>query len=489
MLLSAVALLPFAAGLTAYLIPRDLVRRFLLVATALLHLGLCLGAAASQPEPAWAGLLDLDALGAVFLCLESLIFCLVSFYAVGYLRGEPHGERRDFQESVFFLNTPERVFTTCLLFFLGCMSLVAATRNLGFLWAAVEATTLATAPLIYFHRHHRSLEAAWKYLMICSVGIALALLGNIFLSAAQPGGAASLSLPALLSAGQTLDKTWVRLGFLFLLTGYGTKMGLAPMHAWLPDAHSESPSLVSALLSGALLNCAFLGILRAYQVAGAAGLADFCQPSLIVLGLTSMVFAAVFILGQGDFKRILAYSSVEHMGILALGLGLGSPALPGVMLHTVGHSLTKAMLFLLAGNILNAYHTKSSHDVQGVAKVLPVTGVLWMLGFLAICGSPPFSLFMSELYILKAALDTGRYLIASGFLALLLVIFVGMSTPVLRMAQGQPPPYARGKAHLDNPFSVGPALVLACLILLLGVYVPPRLWDLLRQAAQTLGGA
>lgn len=489
MLLASITVLPFAAALAAFVLRDDRARRALLVVTAAAHLTLCVAAAALKPSPAFGEILELDDLGALFLCLSSLLFAVVSVYALGYLRGEPRGERRDFQSMSFFQNAPETVFTACLLVFLGCMSLVCATRNLGLLWAAVEATTLATAPLIYFHRHQRSLEATWKYLMICSVGIALALLGNIFLSAALPRGLGeTLAMGTLLENARAMDPGWLRLGFFFLLTGYGTKMGLAPMHAWLPDAHSEAPSLVSALLSGAQLNCAFLGILRAFQVAGAAGLAELFQPALVALGLVSLVFAAVFILGQGDFKRILAYSSVEHMGILALGLGLGNLAYPAVMLHMVGHSLTKAMLFLLTGNVLAAYHSKSSHDVRGVARLLPATGSLWMLGFLAICGSPPFSIFISELSILKAAMDTGRYVVAGVFTALLLAIFVGMATPVLRMVQGPASPHAPDAKAVENVWSIGPAVVLVTLVALLGVCMPAPVWSLMTGAAASLGG-
>lgn len=295
-----------------------------------------------------------------------------------------------------------------------------------------------------------------------------------------------MRLDELLRLAPGLDPNWFKAAFIFILVGYGTKMGLAPLHAWLPDAHSESPSLVSALLSGALLNCAFLGILRAQQVAVAAGLADFGQEMLLGFGLLSMGFAAVFIIGQGDFKRILAYSSVEHMGVLAFGVGAGGAAAAGAMLHAVNHSLTKAMLFMIAGNILAAYHTKSSYDARGVCRALPVSGALWIAGFLAIAGAPPFGLFVSEFAILKAA-ATVRPAAAALYLALLAIIFVGMATPILRMAQGPATPGvvpARGESGLF----VGPPLVLASLVLGLGLWSPPVLRDFLGRAAALLGG-
>jgi hydrogenase-4 component F len=285
-----------------------------------------------------------------------------------------------------------------------------------------------------------------------------------------------------------LQPAWLRAAFVFLLVGFGTKMGLAPMHTWLPDAHSESPSVVSALLSGALLNCAFLGILRAHQVLAAAGEADFARGLLVGFGLISMAVAGVFILGQADYKRMLAYSSVEHMGILALGVGLGGGAIFGAMLHAVNHSLTKGMLFLLAGNILAAYRTKSAADVRGLSRALPLTGALWVAGFLAITGTPPFGPFLSELTILRSALDQGRSGVAAAYLLLLAVIFAGMATTVLRMAQGSSSrpaaPSGRGEAAL----AVGPPLILAIAILILGLYVPPAIGGAAHAAARALGG-
>jgi hydrogenase-4 component F len=331
--------------------------------------------------------------------------------------------------------------------------------------------------------------------MICSVGIGLALLGNILLAASAEFGLAApahgegpATLAEFLRAAPSLDKSWFRAAFIFIVVGYGTKMGLAPLHTWLPDAHSESPSLVSALLSGALLNCAFLAILRTFEIGAAAGETEFCASILVLFGLLSMAFAAVFILGQGDFKRILAYSSVEHMGILSLGVGLGGAAAFGSMLHAVNHSLTKAMLFLLAGNILAVYHSKSSHDVRGVCRLLPATGALWVAGFLAITGAPPFGLFMSEFTILKSALDSGRTWIAVAYLALLAVIFVGMATPILRMAQGKPTPSVQAAAGGESLLSVVPPMVLIGAVLVLGLFVPPALQRLLTQAAGLLGG-
>ncbi len=265
-------------------------------------------------------------------------------------------------------------------------------------------------------------------------------------------------------------------------------MGLAPLHTWLPDAHSESPSAVSALLSGALLNCAFLSILRAYQVLAAAGCAAFAQDLLVLLGLVSMGVAAVFIVGQPDYKRMLAYSSVEHVGILALGVGLGGVGAFGAMLLAVNHSLTKAMLFLVAGNLLAAYGTKSCREIRGVLGVFPFSAGLWLAGFLAITGSPPFGTFLSEFTVLKAALDGGHTVAAVLYLGFLGVIFVGMAGVFLQMAQGMAAPPATGRRARETALSVLPPTALGLAVMGMGIWIPAPLLDLLHRAAKALGG-
>jgi hydrogenase-4 component F len=483
----------------------DRTRRALLVCVALAHLALVGAAWIVRPPPLVAGWVGLDAAGLVVLTLASALFSAAALYAVGYLEREGVGPRAEFDEGFLFTNAPEAVFTGGLLWLLATLSLVAASRHLGILWVAIEATTLSSAPLLYFHRHARSLEATWKYLLLCSVGIGIALLGNFSLAlaaqAAQAapgpdGGVVSpLALDAWLAHPGALDPTWTRVAFLCLLVGFGTKMGLAPMHAWLPDAHSEAPSLVSALLSGALLNAAFLGILRALQVLGAAGAAGaehlaFASPLLIGFGLTSLAFAAVFILGQGNYKRMLAWSSVEHMGLLAVAIGVGGGGIGAALLHAVNHSLTKGMLFLVAGNILHAYRSRATRDVTGLLRTLPVTGTLWGIGLLAITGTPPFGPFVSEFAILRACFAQGHAAVGVATLALLAVVFLGMARALLRMTQG-PASAERagaGAAPAESWWAVAPPALLATFVIGLGVYVPPVVQHALREAAALLGG-
>lgn len=491
-MLLSILLLPFIAGILALVLRNDYARRALLIIVAVAHSGLVWRLWLARPAPILNGWLGVDATGLLFLSIASILFLASMIYAVGYLSREKADSpirQKDFEDGSLFVNAPEAVLTACLLFFLATMTLVCLSQHLGLFWVAIESTTLASAPLIYFHRHHRSLAAAWKYLLICSIGIALALLGNFLLAVAtsNASGETPLLLQRLIQIAPVMNPLWLKAAFIFLLIGYGTKMGLAPLHTWLPDAHSESPSIVSALLSGALLNCAFLGILRAAQICYSAGLETFVADLLIVFGLLSMGFAAIFILRQTDFKRMLAYSSVEHMGILALGVGLGGAGTFGALFHAVNHSLTKAMLFLVAGNILNAFKTKSTADVRGLGRLIPISGALWIAGFFSITGSPPFGTFLSEFTILKAALDQGRMAIALAYLLLLALIFVAMARIVLEMAQGKAV-HLQTQIRKESWVEIMPPAALCVMVLILGVYMPPFMATALHEAARLIGG-
>ncbi|HEY8088901.1 MAG TPA: proton-conducting transporter membrane subunit, partial [Polyangiaceae bacterium] len=357
-------------------------------------------------------------------------------------------------------------------------------------WVAIEATTLTSAPLLNFLRTPRALEATWKYLLIGSVGIALALLGSLFLaySALYAGLRPSLLFDDLVRDGSHLSRPWLRAAFVLLFVGYGTKIGLAPMHTWKPDAYGEAPGIVGALLAGALTSCAFLALLRFFRVSVAAGDAAFVQSVMLVAGLFSMGVAAAFMARQKDFKRMLAYSSVEHMGILVVGLGVGGAAFFGSLLHMLNNGLTKGVLFLAAANIQRAYGSKSSDEVRGVLRRLPVSGALFLAGFFAITGSPPFGPFLSEFTILNAAVTSGRYVVAAVFLTLLVVVFIGMGATVMTVVQGAPSQRASSTTARDSLSSVGPSIALMVLVLGLGLYIPGPVDHLLRDAAASLQG-
>jgi len=464
--------LAFAA--LALATPSNRLRPWLLPAGATAHLALTARALLHPAAPAPGAWTGLDPFGRLVLGVVSLLFWTSSWYAVGYLA---HRQNR-----------VNRVFCGCLLAFLGMASLAAWSQHLGLLWVAMEATTLATAPLIYFNRNRRSIEATWKYLMVCSVGIALALLGSFFLAyAALRGGLEpTLVLADLTARAPQLSTPWLQGAFALSLVGYGTKMGLAPMHTWKPDAYGEAPGVVGALLAGGMTSCAFLAILRAYQIAVWAGEGAYARRALLTLGLASVILAAALVIRQRDLKRMLAYSSVEHMGILALGLGLGGTATFGALFHLVNNALAKGLLFLCVGNIHRAYASKSADDVAGVLRRLPLTGWLCAFGFLAVTGSPPFGPFRSLFAILRGGLEQGRWLPTGLFAALLLVVFLGMGATVFSALQGPPSPAAEASTCRDGVLTGAPLLAFFAVVCLLGVYLPAPLEHLLQEGAALL---
>ncbi len=465
----------FMAGLAAVM-PSNRWRPWLVPGGGLLHLLLTGFALSRESVSALNGWLMLDPLSSLVLGFVSTVFFICSLYVPAYLALRP--ERSN------------RVFCACLLVMLGMMTLVILAHHFGLMWVAIEATTLATAPLLFFNHNPRSLEATWKYLLIGSVGIALALLGTFFLaySSIHEGLEPTLLLEDLVHLAPKLSPPWLHAAFVLLLVGYGTKMGLAPMHTWKPDAYGEAPGLVGALLAGGVTSCAFLAILRFYQICRNAPEAAFAREILIFIGLLSMAVAAVFVIRQRDFKRMLAYSSVEHMGILVLGIGIGGVATFGALLHMVTNGLTKGVMFLSAGNIHRAYDSKNTNDVRGAMHRLPISGPLFLAGFLLVTGSPPGGPFISEFTILIGTIRAGNYLIAGLFLALLAIVFIGMGATVLRVVQGVPSAKAATTPYRDRPQLVIPIIIFFVLALMLGVWIPHPLEVLLQNAAAYLEG-
>ncbi len=484
MLLLCIILIPVLTGILAYFIKNDRVRRSLWVITAVAHFVLTIKAAYFTEYLLAEQWIGMDSLSALFLSLTSFLFMIVSVYGLGYVSREPADQRPDSEAGGLLNNAPESVFTGSMLLFLASMSLAILSRHLGLQWMAIEATTLASAPLIYYHQNRRSLEAAWKYLILCSVGIAIALIGIFFIGLSLPPGVKDITLLSLLQNASVLNHKWLELALIFMLVGYGTKMGLAPMHTWLPDAHSEAPSPISALLSGTLLNCAFLGILRIQQVFYAAGIASFGQSLLLLFGLVSIGTASVFLLGQTDYKRMLAYSSVEHMGILTLGIGIGGLGVFGALLQMINHSIVKVILFMTAGNIHSKFHTKIAANVKGLSKVMPVTAILWLVGYLAIVGSPPFGIFISEFTILRAGIGQHLWLVSILFSVFLILAFIGMTNVILPMVFGK----ASMRRRRETWVMIVPVILLAILALNMGLWVPSWLDEMIRKAALLFEG-
>ena len=378
-----------------------------------------------------------DALSRFMVAIIAFVAAISGCYSIGYIRQEFDAEQF----------SQVRLFYALFHLFVGTMLLAVTTDNLGLMWVAIEGTTLATVFLVNLRNNKTGLEAAYKYLIISSVGIALAFLGTVLMYYAAAGQAAEIGLSwtALIGIAARLNPAVVKLAFAFVLIGYGTKAGLAPMHTWLPDAHSEAPAPISALMSGVLLNVGLYALMRFKAVADIAAGSAFTSAWLVRFGLLSLGIAAAFLISQRNYKRMLAYSSVEHTGIVVLGLGFGGYwGLLGALLHMLNHALCKSMLFILSGNILLKYETADVRNVRGLLKAAPWTGALFLCGIFALIGMPPFGLFISEFLIFRAGFVAHFTPYAVTGIALLVLIFAGMLAAVNQMLYGEPGDVRRG---------------------------------------------
>jgi hydrogenase-4 component F len=416
------------------------------------------------------GVLRADALSAWMVALIGLVAALAATEAPRYASGR---------------------FYPLFHLFVFTMLLAVTTDDVGLMWVAVEGTTLASVFLVNFEGTRASLEAAYKYLLICSVGIAIAFLGTVLVYFADiqrfSDEVDALRWTTLLRVAPGLPPRVIELAFVFLVVGYGTKAGLVPMHTWLPDAHSEAPAPVSALMSGVLLSVGVYALLRFKPVVDLAAGPAFAQRILLVLGLASMAVAALFLWTSQNFKRMLAYSSVEHIGIACLGLGFGGAwGVTGALLHIGNHALAKSALFLLAGRIRAAYDSAEVLAVRGLMGPLPRTGGAFLAAMLALMGLPPFGLFTSEVMIFGAGVSEGRVGVAAVGLAFLVLAFAGLLRTTQTMLHGVP---ARPPAHASRgAWPAVPVLLALVLLLLTGLAWPPGLADALVRIAAVVGG-
>lgn len=465
---------PLVCAVLAFAWPQEGTRSWWLPAAGGLHViasfRLLLGPPEVPPD-AWFGF---DSLARAVLPMISLLFLVCALYAVAYLR--VRAERRN------------RIFVSALLALLGFLSLAIQAQHLGLLWIAAEAATLTTIPLVHFNGTARAFEASWKYLLVGGTGIALSLLGSFCLgyAALNAGGNGDLTFHALadqfknLTGGAAANShPWLLVAWVLLLVGYGTKMGLAPMHTWKPDVYGEAPGIVSALLAGGTTTMAFVALLRVKQIVDAAGGADITRHTLLAIGLFSMLAAAFFLLATRDFKRMLAYSSIEHMGILAIGAALGGLGLWAALFHVWTNSLTKGALFLSAGNLRRAANGRKADEVSGMTWRAPLSARMFVTGLFAITACPPFGPFFSELLIVRAAFQTGRVLTAVIFLACLLLAFFGLTRLVLAIVDGRPRAAARATADRfrETAGVVLPPLAFLGLSAWLGIATPSFLGD------------
>ncbi|MEG6585357.1 hydrogenase 4 subunit F [Dendrosporobacter sp. 1207_IL3150] len=430
----------------------------------------------------WHDIIYIDALSAFNIFLIALIGFAASLYSIGYMRHElAEGEISFSQLRFYYLFYHLFIFT---------MLTVSAVNSLGLLWVGIELTTLVSALLVAFYGKNNALEAAWKYLIMGSVGIAFALLGIIFvyLSGIQTLGQqhAALNWTELLAAAKFLNPSWIKIGFIFILIGFGTKAGLAPMHFWLPDAHSQAPTPISAVLSGVLLNTALYGLFRVYAIANTTLNGEAAQ-YLIFFGLFSIAITVPFIMIQHDLKRMLAYSSVEHMGIITLSVGIGGTlGLYGAFLHMFNHSMAKSLLFFAAGTICQKYHTKQMGRITGILKSMPVTGTIFLIAAFAITGAPPFNIFLSEITIMMAGFKSNQTIVSVILIVLITIIFAGMMHYIIKMVFGESGNKVE-RIETSN-WSTVALIIPLILVVICGWYVPPLLDNTIYKVSTVLQG-
>jgi hydrogenase-4 component F len=447
----------------------------------------------SGPVSLWDGFLYADALSALVVLLTAFVALVCSIYAVGYFR---HDERNAvFQDDVLgeIAGRKLRKYYSLMPLFVFSMVLVALANNLGVLWVAIEGTTLASVFLVTFYGRETSLEAAWKYAIIGGVGLSMALFGTIvtYYSAHEMLGTdslAGLNWSVLVESAALLDKSAMRLAFILILLGYGTKAGLAPMHTWKPDAYSEAPVPVAAMLAAGVLNCALYGLVRFYILTVKSMGPEFGSQLLIGFGLLSMGVAVPFILVQKSFRRLLAYSSIDHSGIMVLALGFGGPlGVLGMFLHMTFHAITKPLLFFCAGNIQQHLNTDLFRKAKGgLIHSMPWSGAAFLLGTLAVTGSPPFSLFQSEFTILRAAFGGTYFVSAVLFVSFLVAIFSGFLVHIANLVLGADPGLPTGETCRWKKYSV---MGLASVIVVLGFWLPGPLFGLIQGAANIVTSA
>jgi hydrogenase-4 component F len=499
MILLALLVVPLAASLVAFFArKRSTLEWVNLVAFLVL---LCLGAALSAQVlrfgsvSVWGGFFYADALSALVVLLTGFVALVCSVYAVGYFRDDEQNgvfETKDVPRPALAVPKLREYYSLTPLFVFS-MLLVALANNLGILWVAIEGTTLASVFLVMFYGRATSLEAAWKYAIIGGVGLSMALFGTIltYYSAHRALGTetlAGLNWSVLVGSASQFDKPTMRLAFILILLGYGTKAGVAPMHTWKPDAYSEAPIPAAAMLAAGVLNCAIYGLVRFYILSAGCLGPEFGSRLLILFGLLSMGVAVPFILVQKNFRRMLAYSSIDHSGIMVLALGFGGPlGLLGMFLHMTFHAVTKPLLFFCAGNAQQQLKTDLFPEAKaGLIHSMPLTGAAFLMASLAVTGAPPFSLFLSEFTILRAGFGRSYFVLPILFVTFLVAIFSGFLIHIANMVLGPDPGLPPAESCWWKKSAV---LGTAVVIVIMGFWIPAPLYRLIQGAADiVLGG-
>lgn len=440
-----------------------------------------LKAALSAPLYFMGNTFFLDALSAYFMGIIVIISLLTAIYSIDYMGQE-------FREGLVSIREI-RIYYALMHLFVFTMLLAAASNNIAIFWIAIEGTTLVSALLVGFYKNRQSIEAAWKYIILCTVSITFALLGIFIIyyaSVVTLGGHGTMNWTELRDIAEKLNPATVKLAFIFILLGYGAKAGIAPVHNWLPDAHSQAPTPISALLSGVLLKCAFLGILRYVIIVNKAAGPLYSEHLLLFFGLLSMGLATAFILMQNNYKRLLAYSSIEHIGIIAVGIGIGGFwGIYGSLLHVLNHAVVKTLLFFTTGRVRLKYHSTKIDKVKGAIEALPVSGTVMLLAALAIAGAPPFNIFLSEFTIMKAAVDSGSWITFTLFIVFATVIFGAIVYHFGKMAFGKS---AKSRDIEWNRISTYVIIIMAVVMLTLGIHLPSFLDSTLKSSVNIVMG-
>ncbi len=488
MLLMLLVLIPLLTGLLCWPIrQRILLERINLLAFAIIAtLAVWLGAEvlARGTVEAFDGFLRVDALSALVVGLTAFVALASGIYAVGYLRAEERAGKINARLlHRYYVLSP---------IFVATMMAVPLLNNLGLLWVAIESTTLASVLLVRFYNQKSSLEAAWKYIIIGSAGIALALFGTVltYFSAVPVLGEHAengFNWSALVEVADKCQPEAMRLAFVMVLIGYGTKAGLAPMHTWKPDAYAEAPVPSATLLGAAFINCAVYGIMRFHVLAAKCLGQNYTGNLLVLFGIASILVAAPFVLTQRNFRRLLAYSSIDHAGIMVAALGFGGKlGALGAVLHMLFHGVTKPLMFFCAGNVQQHFGTPYLRKVTGVIHTLPWTGGLFLLATFAVTGVPPFSIFQSEFTALSAALAADRPWAAGLFVIGIVTIFAGFLVHMSKLSLGRPAIGATREA--ECPWKLGAMLLVAAPVVTLGFVLPKPLYELVHRAALLIGG-
>jgi hydrogenase-4 component F len=420
----------------------------------------------------------IDSLNVFLVALTAFVAMTTALFSRPYMRIErDHG--RVSAAGMRLYHSMYQLFTLAML-------VVLTTNNLGVMWVAMEAATLTTVLLVALYRTHASLEAAWKYFILCGVGIAQALLGTILVYFAAEkilgAGVGSLLWTHLDAVKGQLEPAVMSIAFVFLLVGYGTKVGLVPLHNWLPDAHAEGPTPISAVLSGLLLNVALYSLIRFKVITDGALERPYASQLLMGFGLVSVAVAAFFLSRQRDVKRMFAYSSIEHMGLITFAFGMGGPVASfGGLLHMTVHSLTKSAIFFAVGHAAQKAGTQMMADIRGLVRVNPTVGWGLMLGTAAILGMPPFGVFASEFLILTTAIAQQPWATP------ILLVSLGIAFASI-FGKVQPMVFGETTARrLPHPPALVPVFTHLAIVLCLGLYMPPYLADWYRQAARLIG--